>query len=309
MKIIILGLSITSSWGNGHATVFRGLVRELSARGHDVLFLERDQPWYAENRDLPQPPFGKTVVYQSVKQLKMESADAIRDADCVIVGSFVPDGIEIGNWITQIARGATAFYDIDTPVTFAQLARGECEYLSPELVPRYAVYLSFTGGPILKKIERDYGSPRAEAFYCSVDPAIYFPDFSAEKKYDLGYLGTFSADRQSALDALLLAPATMWAAGRFIVAGPQYPESIRWPANVQRVAHLSPAEHRDFYNAQRWTLNITRAEMRRWAGRRACGCLKPRRAACRSLATNGTASRIFSSRKRKSLSQKTRAMF
>lgn len=55
MKIVIAGLSITSSWGNGHATTFRGLVRELSARGHEVLFLERDVPWYATNRDLPEP--------------------------------------------------------------------------------------------------------------------------------------------------------------------------------------------------------------------------------------------------------------
>lgn len=264
MKIVILGLSITSSWGNGHATIFRGLVRELSARGHDVLFLERDKPWYAENRDMPRPPFGRTRLYGSIGELKRDFEKEIAAADCVMVGSYVPEGIAVGEWVTATANGVTAFYDIDTPVTLAQLGRGECEYLSPELIPRYGLYLSFTGGPILRKIERDHGSPRAAAFYCSVDPALYFPESAAEKKWDLGYLGTFSADRQRALDTLLFAPASMWASGHFIVAGPQYPDSIRWPANVRRIAHLSPAEHRDFYNAQRWTLNITRAEMRRW---------------------------------------------
>jgi spore maturation protein CgeB len=264
VKIVILGLSITSSWGNGHATIFRGLVRELSARGHDVLFLERDQPWYAENRDMPHPPFGRTRLYRSVRELKADFENDVAEADCVLVGSYVPEGIEIGKWVTRAATGVAAFYDIDTPVTLVQIERGECKYLASELIPCYSVYLSFTGGPILEKIERDYGSPRAVAFYCSVDPAHYFPEPETAKRWNLGYLGTFSADRQPALDTLLLAPAAMWASGHFIVAGPQYPQSIQWPLNVQRVSHLSPDAHRDFYNAQRWTLNITRAEMLRW---------------------------------------------
>jgi spore maturation protein CgeB len=70
MKIVILGLSITSSWGNGHATTYRGLVRELVARGHDVLFLERDVPWYAANRDFPNPPHGYTQLYANLDELK-----------------------------------------------------------------------------------------------------------------------------------------------------------------------------------------------------------------------------------------------
>jgi hypothetical protein len=150
MRIVILGLSITSSWGNGHATTYRGLVRELTARGHDVLFLERDQPWYAENRDLPKPPFGETHLYKSVAELKRRFGKDVREADCVIVGSYVTDGIAVGEWITLHAEGVTAFYDIDTPVTLGQLTRGECEYLSRDLIARYSLYLSFTGGPTLR---------------------------------------------------------------------------------------------------------------------------------------------------------------
>ena len=260
MKIVILGLSITSSWGNGHATTWRGLVRELAARGHDILFLERDVPWYAANRDLPHPPFGRTELYATLEQLNDRFVREVREADVVIVGSYVPDGVAVGEWVTQTAAGRTAFYDIDTPVTLAKLARGEYEYISLELIPRYDLYLSFTGGPTLARLEQQYGSPAARALYCSFDPDLYYPE-PGELAYDLGYMGTYSDDRQPPLEQLLLEPARQWAEGRFVVVGPQYPASIAWPPNVGRIEHLPPAQHRAFYNSQRFTLNITRADM------------------------------------------------
>ncbi|MGI8546072.1 MAG: CgeB family protein [Gemmatimonadaceae bacterium] len=260
LDIVIIGLSITSSWGNGHATTYRGLVRELAARGHSVLFLERDQPWYADNRDMPKPPFGRTILYSSVAELKSRHVTAVRDADLVIVGSYVADGLAVGEWVTRTAHGATAFYDIDTPVTLAKLERGETDYLSPELIERYNLYLSFTGGPTLERIERTYGSPMARPLYCSVDERLYSHE-PMQPRWDLGYMGTYSEDRQPALDRLLLQPAREWDRGRFIVAGPQYPDDIEWPENVQRVIHLPPREHRPFYNQQRFTLNVTRVDM------------------------------------------------
>jgi len=260
LHIVILGLSITSSWGNGHATTYRGLIRGLARRGHRVLFLERDVPWYAENRDLPRPPYGTTELYTSFRQLTTRFGDAVREADLVILGSYVADGAAIGAWITRTAQGLTAFYDIDTPVTLAKLQRGDLDYLTPALVPKFDLYLSFTGGPTLTRIEKKYGSPMARALYCAVDETLYFPE-DVERRWDMGYMGTYSADRQPVLDALLLQPAREWPAGRFAVAGPQYPGTIRWPANVERITHLSPKAHRPFYNAQRFTLNVTRADM------------------------------------------------
>jgi spore maturation protein CgeB len=260
MKIVILGLSITSSWGNGHATTYRGLVRELAARGHDVLFLERDVPWYAAQRDLPAPPYCRTELYADLPDLTGRFAGDVAGADAVIVGSYVPEGVAVGERVTRTARGVTAFYDIDTPVTLAKLARGDFEYLSPDLIPRYGLYLSFSGGPTLNRLEREFGSPRARPLYCSVDPTLYYPE-DAAPVWDLGYMGTYSPDRQPPLTRLLIDPARRWPEGRFAVAGPQYPTDIAWPANVERIEHLPPAEHRPFYNAQRWTLNITRADM------------------------------------------------
>jgi spore maturation protein CgeB len=260
LKIVIIGLSITSSWGNGHATTYRGLVRELSARGHEVLFLERDTEWYASNRDLPNPPYGRTELYSTLRTLKHRFAGAVRNAELVIVGSYVKEGIAIGEWVTRIAQGVTAFYDIDTPVTMANLLRGKVDYLSAALIARYQIYLSFTGGPILEYLERHYQSPMARPLYCSVDAMSYFPE-EREQKWDLGYMGTYSVDRQPALERLLLEPAREWSRGRFVVAGPQYPRKLRWPKNVKRFTHLSPAKHRAFYNSQRFTLNVTRANM------------------------------------------------
>lgn len=263
MRVLILGLSITSSWGNGHATIYRGLVRELVARGVEVVFAERDMPWYAQNRDLPDPPFGTTVLYRDLFDLRDRLTTEVRNADAVIVGSYVPEGVAVGEWVTQTACGITAFYDIDTPVTLAKLDRGDFEYLSPALIPKYELYLSFTGGPTLTRLENEFGSPKALPFYCSVDPALYYPEPDAALRYDLGYMGTYSADRQPPLETLLLEPARRLAEGSFVVAGPQYPNDIAWPPNVHRIEHLPPAEHRAFYNAQRWTLNITRADMKR----------------------------------------------
>jgi spore maturation protein CgeB len=260
LKIIILGLSITSSWGNGHATTYRGLVRELSARGHNVLFLERDLEWYASNRDLPKPPYGRTALYKSLPELKRRFASIVRDADCVIVGSYVHEGAAIGEWVTKIANGVTAFYDIDTPVTLARLAHSDIDYLSRLLIRRYHLYLSFTGGPTLDCLEKQYGSPMARPLYCSVDPTLYYPE-THPLKWDLGYMGTYSNDRQPMLERLLLEPARSWTKGRFVVAGPQFPRGIKWPGNVKRIVHLAPGKHRAFYNAQRFTLNVTRARM------------------------------------------------
>jgi spore maturation protein CgeB len=257
---VILGLSITSSWGNGHATTFRGLVKALVARGHDVLFLERDVPWYASHRDLSNPPYGRTVLYADLAELQRVHADAVRDADAVIVGSYVPDGRDVSAWVTRIARGVTAFYDIDTPITIAGLLRGDLAYLDRSLVPRFELYLSFTGGPTLQRLERELGARRARPLYCSFDPSLYAPR-EAEQRWLLGYLGTYSDDRQPKLEALLLEPARRTPHGAYVVAGAQYPSALAWPTNVEHVEHLAPAQHPAFYCAQRFTLNVTRAEM------------------------------------------------
>ncbi|HEX8485302.1 CgeB family protein [Sphingomonas sp.] len=259
MRLVVLGLSLSSSWGNGHATTFRALLSAYAARGHDIVFLERDVAWYRDQRDLADPDFCRLCFYDDLDDLARFTPE-IAEADAVIVGSYVPEGVAVAHFVQQTAGGTTAFYDIDTPVTLAKLARGDFEYLSPEVIPGYDLYLSFTGGPTLDLLERRYASPAARALYCSVDPMLYRP-LGGETRWDLSYLGTYSPDRQPALERLLIAPARALPDRRFVVAGPQYPAGIAWPPNVERIEHLPPAEHAAFYSASRFTLNVTRADM------------------------------------------------
>lgn len=264
LDIVVFGLSITSSWGNGHATTFRSLIKALAARGHKVTFFEKDVPWYSSQRDMPDPPFCKVILYKALPELEAHEA-MISDADLVILGSYVSDAKELSAKISALAPECFAFYDIDTPVTLAKLRRGDYEYLTPEMIPRFDLYLSFSGGPTLEHLEKEYGAQRARPLYCSVDTDLYFPTEtgtdSTLKQYALAYLGTYSDDRQPTVERLLMAPAAHLQNEQFCVAGAQYPASINWPGNVQITEHIPPQEHREFYGAQRFTLNVTRQDM------------------------------------------------
>jgi spore maturation protein CgeB len=262
VNVVFIGLSITSSWGNGHATNYRALVAELHRRGHEVLFCERDVPWYASHRDLPQLPGARLCLYESLEQLRREATEAVAAADLVMLGSYVPEGAAVADWALGAAGGAVAFYDIDTPITLQKLADGDREYLGAEQVREFDLYLSFTGGPTLEVLTERFGARRALQFYCLVDPDVYRP-VAGNPRLDLGYLGTYSADRQPAVDELLVAVAHGRPTRRFAVAGSGYPPAIQWPANVTRIDHLSPPAHPGFYADQRFTLNVTRAQMRR----------------------------------------------
>jgi spore maturation protein CgeB len=259
LDFAFLGLSLRSAWGNGHATTYRALIRALRTRGHRIRFYECDRSWYADNQDLPRDLASCLVLYDDPESLRDEHGGDITAADVVVLGSFVPEGARITDWLLRTVHGVTAFYDIDTPVTMGKLREGGCNYLRSDQIAEFGVYLSFTGGPFLDRLRRRYGA-RAVALYCAVDAERYAPS-RTPAQYDLGYLGTYSDDRQPLLQRNLLDVAEQWPGGRFAVAGPQYPESIDWPGNVTRIEHLAPARHRAFYNAQRFTLNLTRADM------------------------------------------------
>jgi spore maturation protein CgeB len=261
MKIVILGLSITSSWGNGHATTYRSLCRALAKRGHTISFWEKDVPWYRSARDLPNPGYCSVRLYEKWKNAERKIlADAV-DADAVVLGSYFGDGIEAADaLLSRCPR--VLFYDIDTPVTMAALGseRG-CEYLRKDQVPRFSAYLSFSGGRVLDRLESSLRARNAVAFYCSVDVDMYrAPSRSARHRCDLSYLGTYSPDRQEKLRRLLGLPAQRLPNHRFIVAGPQYPP-VSWSTNVTWIEHVPPPKHPSFYSSSRYSLNLTRADM------------------------------------------------
>lgn len=260
LDLVFLGLSLSSSWGNGHATTYRALLKGLAARGHRIAFLERDVPWYAAHRDLPEPDFCSLALYRDLDELAARHGERIARADAVIVGSFVPEGAAVLDMVLATARGVRGFYDIDTPVTLAGLASGAADTLAARQIPELDLYLSFSGGDVLDRLRADYGARRPSAFYCAVDDSLYRPR-DEPAAWDLGYLGTYSADRQRSLERLLLEPARRLPNMRFVVAGAQYPAGIAWPDNVERIEHVPPQDHARFYARQRYTLNLTRADM------------------------------------------------
>jgi spore maturation protein CgeB len=264
MKLVVFGLSISSSWGNGHATTYRALLRAFAARGHEVVFYEWDAPWYGgASRDLPDPSYCRLVLYRDWESVAARAVAEAREADATIVGSYVNEGPRV---IDELAAGGVDplyFYDIDTPVTVAALRGGGAEYLRADQVPLFTRYLSFTGGPFLHEVlEGELGARDARPLYCSVDPDRYRPaPRDAELACDLAYMGTYAADRQPVLDRFLVEVARRLPARSFVVAGPQYPDEIRWPRNVRHLPHLPPARHAAFYSSAAWQLNATRADM------------------------------------------------
>ncbi|MBV9181099.1 MAG: glycosyltransferase [Acidobacteria bacterium] len=262
MKIVICGLAITSSWGNGHATTYRALARALHSRGHEIVFLERDLEWYASNRDMPEPVFCRVFIYKSWSEGLPRLRRELADADVAMVGSYFPDGIDAIGCILDSAVAVKAFYDIDTPITVKKLRGGDAEYLRRDQLSGFDLYFSFTGGPTLEELTSKFHARRAVPLYCSFDPDRYRLS-APESRFncDLSYMGTYADDRQAKLETLLLQPATRLAHRRFLVAGPQYPPTIKWPSNVSRIIHLEPKFHPPFYCSSRMTLNLTRREM------------------------------------------------
>lgn len=259
MKIAFIGLTYSSSWGNGHATTYRSLLKGLSARDHEVAFYEREQPWYAAHRDVPECGF--LHFYRDADELLGEHWAALAGADVVVIGSYVQETGRLARELRRRADALLAFYDIDTPVTLAALEADRCEYLDRDLLPLFDLYLSFSGGAALDVL-RALGARCPAPLYCSVDPDTHAP-VAVPNGVDLGYLGTWSSDRHEGVQRLLLEPATRWSDGRFLIAGAQYPDAECWPSNVCHVDHLPPGEHAGFYCAQRFTLNVTRSDMRR----------------------------------------------
>lgn len=264
MKLVVFGLSISSSWGNGHATTYRALLRAFAARGHDVVFYEWDAPWYGGgNRDLPEPEFVRLELYADWEGVRDGALAEAREADAVIVGSYVHDGPRVIDDLAAAGVEPLFFYDIDTPVTVAALRDGGAEYLRRDQVPLFARYLSFTGGPFLHEVlEAELGAREAVPLLCSVDTARYHP-VAADPALvcDLAYMGTYAPDRQPVVERFLVDVAWRLPGRRFMVAGPQYPDGLRWPENVERLTHLPPARHPAFYSSADWQLNATRADM------------------------------------------------
>lgn len=262
MKLVVFGLTVSSSWGNGHATLWRGLIRALAVAGHEVIFVERDVPWYAAHRDLTALPGARLLLYADWADVVAQRAGLL-DADALMVTSYCPDAVAATRLIAGEARGVSVFYDLDTPVTLARLAAGESvDYLPPEGLGSFDLVLSYTGGEALTALSNRLGARRTAPLYGHVDPDAHWP-VPAQPVYrgDLSYLGTYAADRQAALAELFIAPAAASPTRRFVLGGSGYPATFPWQRNIFFMSHVAPPDHPAFFSSSRLTLNVTRRDM------------------------------------------------
>jgi spore maturation protein CgeB len=282
MKIVVFGLTISSSWGNGHATLWRALCRALAERGHRVVFFEQDRPYYAAHRDYFEVPDGRLRLYAHWSETIPLARRELADADVAIVTSFCADALAIGELLVDSGVRLRAFYDLDTPVTLDALESGQAvNYIGPRGLSDFDLVLSYTGGRALELLKTRLGARRVAPLYGSVDPQVHRPVLPETRfAADLSYLGTYAADRQATLDALLIEPARRLPEQRFVIGGAQYPQEFPWTPNIYFVQHLEPAQHPAFFSSSRLTLNVTRRAMKAMgycpSGRlfeaAACGC-------------------------------------
>jgi spore maturation protein CgeB len=261
MKLVVFGLSVSSSWGNGHAVLWRALIRALAERGHRTMFFERDVPYYARHRDLWELAGGRLVLYRDWTEILPLARCEVAAADAAIVTSYCPDALAAGALVLD-APCLHVFYDLDTPVTLARLAAGEAVfYIGPQGLSAYDLVLSYTGGGAVTALARRLGARRVVPLYGSVDPDRYRPAAAARPRAALSYLGTYAEDRQSALERLFIAPARRRPDARFLIGGAQYPADFPWRPNIAFLGHVAPDEHPRFYAAAQATLNVTRGAM------------------------------------------------
>jgi spore maturation protein CgeB len=263
MRLVVFGLTLSSSWGNGHATLWRGLCGALARRGHHVCFFERDVSYYANHRDLQQTPGYELILYRDWAEVELRARQAVGEADSAIVTSYCPDAGRATELILGFASLVHVFYDLDTPVTLERLRTdGDVEYLPERGLAAFDLVLSYTGGQALEELRRQLGARRVAALYGSVDASFYMPtDPYTNYVADLSYLGTYAADRQPALERLFVEPARRLPTKRFLIGGALYPEDFPWTRNIYFVRHVPPPQHPAFYSSSKLTLSVTRAAM------------------------------------------------
>jgi spore maturation protein CgeB len=263
MKIVIFGLTISSSWGNGHATLWRGLCKALTRAHHEVVFFERDVPYYAGARDFGEIERGELILYSEWQDIVWRASREVAAADVAMVTSYCPDSVPASELIFEASAPVSVFYDLDTPVTLARLTEGEhVPYIGPRGLRDYDLVLSYTGGRAVTELEQRLGAKCVRTLYGHVDPDVHRPVDPVERyRAHLSYLGTYAADRQQALEALFLKPAAARREQRFLIGGAQYPETFPWSPNLYFVRHLPPDEHAAFFSSSALTLNVTRSAM------------------------------------------------
>lgn len=254
---------MSSSWGNGHATLWRGLCKYLIRRGHDLTFFERNTSYYASYRDCMEFPGMDLIIYSEWNDIVSLAQRHLQDSDVAIITSYCPDSQAATRIIFDSAVKLRVFYDLDAPVTLEKLSQKKTvEYVPEGGFKDFDLVLSYTGGRTLDELRNCLGARNLAPLYGSVDPESHYPVAKRnEFTSDFSYLGTYARDRQEALEAFFLEPSRVLSERLFFLAGSMYPQDFPWSKNIFYREHIPPPDHSSFYCSSRLTLNITRQAM------------------------------------------------
>ena len=269
MRIAIFGLTISSSWGNNHATLWRGLGKALVELGHEFIFFERNVPRYSGMRDWTSLPSSmgdsELVLYSDWSTIEARARRELLTCDAAIVSSYCFDAQAATDTILDVQHPLAVFYDLDTPATLETLRSGkQVPYIPWRGLGDFDLVLSYSGGAALEALRSDLCAHRVRALYGHVDPDAHHRVHAIPRyRAALSWLGPYSADRQAMLEELFVTPARLRPDQRFLIAGAQYPEHFPWSPNVSFVDHVPPLQHAAFFCSSRLTLNVTREPMAR----------------------------------------------
>jgi spore maturation protein CgeB len=257
VKIAWFASSLVSSYWNGAATYYRGLVRALAERGHEITFYEPHAYERQAHRDLDDPPWAEVVVWEPTERNARRLVRQARQADLVVKASGVGVLDEVLEDAVASLDGPTrAFWDVDAPAT---LAAADGRFAA--LVPRFDLVLTYGGGDPVVERYLDLGARECVPVYNALDPETHHPvEPDPRFEADLGFLGNRLPDREARVERLFLRAAELLPTRRFLLGGSGW-EGKPLPPNVTSIGHVGTADHNAFNVTPLAVLNVTRDSM------------------------------------------------
>lgn len=267
MHIAFFGSSLVSCYWNGAATYYRGLLRALAERGHQITFYEPDAYGRQQHRDMADPDWARVVVYPAeTPDQVLATVRQARGADLVVKAS----GVGVHDALLEAAvldrqgpRTLVAFWDVDAPATLDRITQDRSDAFR-DLIPRYDLVFTYGGGGPVVDAYTAFGAQACIPIYNALDPHTHHP-VAPDPRFDsdLGFLGNRLPDREKRVEEFFLDVAQARPHRRFLLGGSGWGDKPRAP-NVNYVGHVGTGDHNAFNCTPTAVLNINRESMARY---------------------------------------------
>jgi spore maturation protein CgeB len=266
VKIAFWGSSLVSAYWNGAATYYRGILRALANRGHEIWFFEPDAYDRQKHRDIPDPEWARIIVFDAQNRPEVDAHLAASQRFDVVVkasGVGVLDEFLERRVATMPASICRVFWDVDAPATLDRLAANPHDAFHAAL-PQFDLVLTYGGGKRVTDEYKRIGARECVAIYNAFDPDVHFP-VAPDARFagDLSFLGNRLPDREARVDEFFLHAAQLAPDRRFLLGGSGWADKPK-PQNVTYVGHVYTADHNAFNCSARMVLNVSRESMARY---------------------------------------------